>query len=108
VYIEGKDNQIKFAKWYEQTKKEAKAQDHDEPETWEREEARAKDGYQGPDLEEEAAKKFESLTKKRRQNVAEFDELNYDRDHDFFMKTFQDPMVTKQVRKNRFSQEVFT
>jgi len=90
VYIKGRDNQIKFAKWYEETKKNTKAQDHDEPETWEREAAK------GPDLEEEAAKKFESLTKKRKQNVTEFDELNFDRDHEFFMKTFQDPMISKQ------------
>jgi len=56
--------------------------------------------YQSAEVEEEAARKFQNLTRKRRQNINEFDELNYDRDHEFFMKTFQDPMVTKQVRKS--------
>lgn len=49
------------------------------------------------DVEPEAAQKFASLTQRRRQNLHEFDELSFERDHDFFMKTFQDPMVTKQV-----------
>ncbi len=74
-----------------------KGKEADESQTWEKQADHIDN--QELDAEEEAAKKFQNLTKKRRQHVNEFDELNYERDHNFFMKTFQDPMVTKEVRQ---------